>query len=217
MIRAVAFALMCSVSALSLAAEPAAPAAANTPAAVDAAAIAKNVCAACHGADGNSSIPVNPSLAGQHASYLLKQLNNFKAGADGKPALRQNAVMNGMAAPLSEAEMNALAQYFSKQTLKPDVAKDEKLVTEGRKLWRAGDIKKGIPACAGCHGVAGGGLPAQYPSLAGQHPDYVVTQLKQFREGTRANDPEAVMRTIAAKMTDPQMAAVAEYAAGLRQ
>ncbi|MFZ9615807.1 MAG: c-type cytochrome [Fluviibacter sp.] len=217
MIRAVAFALMCSVSALSLAAEPAAPAAANTPAAVDAAAIAKNVCAACHGADGNSSIPVNPSLAGQHASYLLKQLNNFKAGADGKPALRQNAVMNGMAAPLSEAEMKALAQYFSKQTLKPDVAKDEKLVTEGRKLWRAGDIKKGIPACAGCHGVAGGGLPAQYPSLAGQHPDYVVTQLKQFREGTRANDPEAVMRTIAAKMTDPQMAAVAEYAAGLRQ
>ena len=217
MIRAVAFALMCSVSALSLAAEPAAPAAATTPAAVDAAAIAKNVCAACHGADGNSSIPVNPSLAGQHASYLLKQLNNFKASADGKPALRQNAVMNGMAAPLSEAEMKALAQYFSKQTLKPDVAKDDKLVTEGRKLWRAGDIKKGIPACAGCHGVAGGGLPAQYPMLAGQHPDYVITQLKQFREGTRANDPEGMMRTIAAKMTDPQMAAVAEYAAGLRQ
>jgi cytochrome c553 len=125
--------------------------------------------------------------------------------------------MNGMAAPLSEAEMKALAQYFSKQTLKPDVAKDEKLVTEGRKLWRAGDLKKGIPACAGCHGVAGAGLPAQYPTLAGQHPDYVITQLKQFREGTRANDPEAVMRTIAAKMTDPQMAAVAEYAAGLRQ
>lgn len=215
MIRAVAFALMCAVSALSLAAEPAAPAA--TPAAVDASAIAKNVCAACHGVDGNSSIPVNPSLAGQHASYLLKQLNNFKAGADGKPALRQNAVMNGMAAPLSEAEMKALAQYFSKQTLKPDVAKDEKLVTEGRKLWRAGDLKKGIPACAGCHGVAGAGLPAQYPTLAGQHPDYVIAQLKQFREGTRANDPEGVMRTIAAKMTDPQMAAVAEYAAGLRQ
>lgn len=214
MIRAVAFALMCSVSALSLAAEPAAPAA--TPAAADASAIAKNVCAACHGADGNSSIPANPNLAGQHASYLLKQLNNFKAGADGKPALRQNAVMNGMAAPLSEAEVKALAQYFSKQTLKPDVAKDDKLVTQGRKLWRAGDMKKGIPACAGCHGVAGAGLPAQYPTLAGQHPDYVIAQLKQFREGTRANDPEGVMRTIAAKMSDPQMAAVAEYAAGLR-
>lgn len=214
MIRAVAFALMCSVSALSLAAEPAAPAA--TPAAADASAIAKNVCAACHGADGNSSIPANPNLAGQHASYLLKQLNNFKAGADGKPALRQNAVMNGMAAPLSEAEIKSLAQYFSKQTLKPDVAKDDKLVTQGRKLWRAGDMKKGIPACAGCHGVAGAGLPAQYPTLAGQHPDYVIAQLKQFREGTRANDPEGVMRTIAAKMSDPQMAAVAEYAAGLR-
>lgn len=215
MIRAVAFALMCSVSALSLAAEPTAPAA--TPAAADASAIAKNVCAACHGADGNSSIPANPNLAGQHASYLLKQLNNFKATADGKPALRQNAVMNGMAAPLSEAEVKALAQYFSKQTAKPAVAKDEKLVTEGRKLWRAGDMKKGIPACAGCHGVAGGGLPAQYPTLAGQHQDYLISQLKQFREGTRANDPEGMMRTIAAKMTDPQMAAVAEYAAGLRQ
>ena len=214
MIRAVAFALMCSVSALSLAAEPAAPAA--TPAAADASAIAKNVCAACHGADGNSTIPANPNLAGQHASYLLKQLNNFKASADGKPALRQNAVMNGMAAPLSEAEVKALAQYFSKQTLKPDVAKDDKLVTQGRKLWRAGDLKKGIPACAGCHGVAGAGLPAQYPTLAGQHTDYVIAQLKQFREGTRANDPEGVMRTIAAKMSDPQMAAVAEYAAGLR-
>ena len=215
MIRAVSFALMCSVSALSLAAEPAAPAA--TPAAADASAIAKNVCAACHGVDGNSSIPVNPNLAGQHASYILKQLNNFKAGADGKPALRQNAVMNGMAAPLSEAEMKGLAQYFSKQTLKPAVAKDEKLVTEGRKLWRAGDAKKGIPACAGCHGVAGAGLPAQYPSLAGQHPDYLISQMNQWRSGERANDPEAMMRTIAAKMTDKQIAAVAEYAAGLRQ
>lgn len=216
MIRAVAFALMCSVSALSLAAEPAAPAAA-APAAVDASAIAKNVCAACHGADGNSSIPANPNLAGQHASYLTKQLNNFKASADGKPALRQNAVMNGMAAPLTPEDIKTLAQYFSKQTLKPDIAKDDKLVTEGRKLWRAGDLKKGIPACAGCHGVAGGGLPAQYPSLAGQHPEYIVAQLQQFRDGTRANDPEGMMRTIAAKMTDKQMSAVADYAAGLRQ
>ena len=189
------------------------PAAANA----DAAAIATKVCAACHGTDGNSSIPANPNLAGQHASYLLKQLNNFKASADGKPALRQNAIMNGMAAPLSADEMKALAQYFSKQTLKPAVAKDEKLATEGRALWRAGDMKKGIPACAGCHGVAGAGLPAQYPALAGQHQDYLISQLKQFRDGTRANDPEGMMRTIAAKMTDQQMAAVAEYAAGLRQ
>lgn len=216
MIRAVAFALMCSVSALAVAQEPAAkaaPAAAST----EAPAVAKTVCAACHGPDGNSTIPANPSLAGQHASYLVKQLNNFKAGADGKPALRQNAVMNGMAAPLSEDDIKALAQYFSKQTLKPDVAKDEKLVTEGRKIWRAGDLKKGIPACAGCHGVAGAGLPAQYPSLAGQHPDYIVAQLQQFRDGVRENDPEGMMRMIAAKMTDKQMSAVAEYAAGLRQ
>ena len=213
MIRVVAFALTALVSALAMAAEPAAPAAANA----DAAAIATKVCAACHGTDGNSSIPANPNLAGQHASYLLKQLNNFKASADGKPALRQNAIMNGMAAPLSADEMKALAQYFSKQTLKPAVAKDEKLATEGRALWRAGDMKKGIPACAGCHGVAGAGLPAQYPALAGQHQDYLISQLKQFRDGTRANDPEGMMRTIAAKMTDQQMSAVAEYAAGLRQ
>lgn len=213
MIRVVAFALTALVSALAMAAEPAVPAAANA----DAAAIATKVCAACHGTDGNSSIPANPNLAGQHASYLLKQLNNFKASADGKPALRQNAIMNGMAAPLSADEMKALAQYFSKQTLKPAVAKDEKLATEGRALWRAGDMKKGIPACAGCHGVAGAGLPAQYPALAGQHQDYLTSQLKQFRDGTRANDPEGMMRTIAAKMTDQQMAAVAEYAAGLRQ
>ncbi len=213
MIRVVAFALMCSVSALSMAAEPAAQAATTT----EVPAVVKNVCAACHGMDGNSSIPANPSLAGQHAAYIVKQLNNFRTSADGKPALRQNAIMNGMAAPLTPEEITAVAQYYSKQTLKPDVAKDEKLVTEGRKLWRGGDIKKGIPACAGCHGVAGAGLPAQYPTLAGQHPDYIVAQLKQFRDGTRANDPEAVMRMISAKMTDQQMSAVAEYAAGLRQ
>ena len=216
MIRAVAFALMCSVSALAIAQEPAAQAA-PAPAATETPATVKNVCAACHGADGNSTIPANPSLAGQHAAYLAKQLNNFKASPDGKPALRQNAVMNGMAASLSEDDIKTITQYFSKQTLKPDVAKDDKLVTEGRKLWRGGDMKKGIPACAGCHGVAGAGLPAQYPSLAGQHPDYVVAQLQQFRDGVRTNDAEGVMRTIAGKMTDKQMSAVADYAAGLRR
>jgi cytochrome c553 len=214
MIRAVAFALMCSVSALAVAQEPAQAA---SPAPTETPAIVKNVCAACHGADGNSTIPVNPNLAGQHASYIVKQLHNFKASPDGKPALRQNAVMNGMAASLSEDDIKTVAQYFSKQTLKPDVAKDDQLVTAGRKLWRGGDIKKGIPACAGCHGVAGAGLPAQYPSLAGQHPEYIVAQLQQFRDGVRANDAEGVMRTIAGKMTDKQMSAVADYAAGLRQ
>ena len=215
MIRAVAFALMCSVSALAVAQES--NAVASPAAATDAPAIAKNVCAACHGLDGNSAIPANPNLAGQHASYLVKQLKNFKTSPDGKPALRQNAVMNGMAAPLTDDDIKTLAAYFSKQTLTPAVAKDEKLAVEGRKLWRAGDAKKGIPACAGCHGVAGAGLPAQYPALAGQHPDYTIAQLQQFRDGVRANDPEGMMRTIAAKMTDKQMSAVAEYAAGLRQ
>ena len=217
MIRAVAFALMCSVSALAIAQEPAAKAAPAAASTDNVPAIAKNVCAACHGTDGNSSIPANPNLAGQHAAYLSKQLHNFKASADGKPPLRENAVMNGMAASLTDDDIKALSQYFSKQTQKPAVAHDEKLATEGRKLWRAGDMKKGIPACSGCHGVAGSGLPAQYPMLSGQHPEYIVAQLQQFRDGVRANDPEGMMRMIAAKMTDKQMAAVAEYAAGLRQ
>jgi cytochrome c553 len=213
MIRVVAFALTALVSTLTMAADPVANAA-NTPAAP---AVATTVCAACHGNDGNSSIPSNPSLAGQHAAYLVKQLNNFRSSADGKPPLRQNAIMNGMAASLTEDDIKALAKFYAKQTLTPAVAKDEKLATAGRTLWRAGDMKKGIPACSGCHGVAGAGLPAQYPALAGQHPEYIVAQLQQFRDGTRANDPEGMMRMIAAKMTDQQMSAVAEYAAGLRE
>jgi cytochrome c553 len=216
MIRVVAFTLTALVSSLTMAADPAATAA-NAANSAAAPAVATTVCAACHGNDGNSSIPSNPSLAGQHAAYLVKQLNNFRSSADGKPPLRQNAIMNGMAASLSEDDIKALAKFYSKQPLTPAVAKDEKLATAGRTLWRAGDMKKGIPACSGCHGVAGAGLPAQYPALAGQHPEYIVAQLQQFRDGTRANDPEGMMRMIAAKMTDQQMSAVAEYAAGLRQ
>ena len=96
------------------------------------------------------------------------------------------------------------------------VAKDEKQIALGQQLWRQGDFKKGIPACAGCHGPAGAGLPAQYPALAGQLPEYTEDQLKKFRSGERANDPEKMMRMIADKMSDQQIKAVAEYAAGLR-
>lgn len=177
--------------------------------------IAESVCIGCHGADGNSPAAPNPNIAGQHAAYIAKQLSNFKS-VDGKPAVRDNAIMAGMAAGLSDEDVKNLAAYFSQQKLKPAVAKDEKLVAEGQKLWRMGDFEKGIPACAGCHGPAGAGLPAQYPALAGQYPEYTEDQLKKFRSGERANDPEKMMRMIAAKLSDQQIKAIAEYAAGLR-
>lgn len=177
--------------------------------------IAESVCVGCHGADGNSPAAVNPIIAGQIPEYLYKQLGNFKA-ADGKPALRSNPIMAGMVAALSDDDMRSLAAYFAQQKIKPSVAKEEKLLVEGKALWRKGDFEKGIPACAGCHGPAGGGLPAQYPRLAGQYAEYTAAQLKTFRAGERANDPEKMMRVIAGKLSDVQISAVAEYAAGLR-
>ena len=176
---------------------------------------AEQVCGACHGADGNSQVPTNPKLAGQHPEYLAKQLKNFKS-VDGKPAERANPVMGGMAAPLSDDDIAGLAAYFGGQTLKPDAAKNKASIELGQKLWRAGDLKRGIPACAACHGPAGAGLPAQFPRIGGQFADYTEAQLKAFRAGERANDPAKMMRTIALKMTDPEIKAVSDFAAGLR-
>lgn len=176
---------------------------------------AETLCAGCHGADGNSQIPVNPKLAGQHTDYLFKQLKNFK-GWNGKPAERENPIMGGMVAALEEADMKALAIHFSSQTQQPDAAKNPELAKLGQNIWRAGIPAKGVPACAGCHGPAGAGLPAQYPRLGGQFADYTEAQLKAFRDGVRKNDPAQMMQTIALKMTDPEMKAVADYAAGLR-
>jgi cytochrome c553 len=124
--------------------------------------IAETVCVACHGADGNSAVAANPILAGQVEEYIYKQLKNFKA-VDGKPAARNNPIMAGMAAPLSDEDMKNVAAWFASQKMKPSAAKDEKQIALGQKIWRQGDFKKGIPACAGCHGPAGAGLPAQYP------------------------------------------------------
>ena len=178
-------------------------------------AIAETVCVACHGADGNSAVPANPILAGQVPEYIAKQLHNFKA-VDGKPAARNNPIMGGMAAALSDEDIQNLGAWFSSQKQKPAQAKDGSKIALGQKLWRQGDFKKGVPACAGCHGPAGAGLPAMYPRLAGQYQDYTETQLKAFRAEERANDPEKMMRTIAAKLSDVEIKAVAEYAAGLR-
>ena len=177
--------------------------------------IANQVCAACHAADGNSTAPANPKIAGQVREYLHKQLVDFKAQGGKKPA-RESAVMVGMVANLSDADMKGLAAYYSGQQLKPAAAADKNLALQGQKLWRGGNPATGVPACAGCHGPTGAGMPAQYPRVAGQYPEYIATQLKAFREGGRANDPNGMMRGVTARMTDGEIRAVAEYAAGLR-
>jgi cytochrome c553 len=177
--------------------------------------IASQVCAACHAADGNSAIPANPKLAGQFADYLNKQLNDYKAAAGKKPA-RENPVMNGMVANLSAADMKNLAALYAGQKPKPGAATDKDLAALGQKLWRGGNAASGVPACAGCHGPAGAGIPGQYPRLSGQHAEYIAAQLKLFRDGGRANDPNGMMRGVAARMTEREMNAVAQYAAGLR-
>jgi cytochrome c553 len=176
---------------------------------------AETVCAACHSADGNSQLAANPKLAGQHADYLFKQLREFKAW-DGKKAVRENAIMGAMVAGLDEADMRGLSQHFSSATLQPEPAKNVATVNQGQKIWRGGIPSKGVPACAACHGPAGAGLPAQYPRLSGQFAEYTEAQLKAFRDGVRANDPSRMMQMIAIKMTDPEIKAVSDYAAGLR-
>ena len=177
--------------------------------------IVKQVCAACHAADGNSTLAVNPVLAGQHAEYTQKQLMNFKP-QDGKPAERQNAVMAGMTANLSTDDQRNLAAYFAQQTPRPRMARDPELVKLGQAVYRGGILVKNVAACTSCHGPNGAGVPAQYPRLAGQFPEYVAAQLKAFRSGERANDPNRTMRAVAEKLSDREIAAVAEYIAGLR-
>jgi cytochrome c553 len=168
----------------------------------------QTVCAACHGADGNSAIALNPKLAGQHPEYLLKQLTNFKEGK------RKNVVMAGMVANLSAADMKDLAKYFADQKLALGKAKSNGAGSLGEKIYRGGNAASGVPACAACHGANGAGIPKQFPRLAGQHADYSLQQLRTLRTGERANAP--MMMTIAAKMTDAEMQAVADYMQGLR-
>jgi cytochrome c553 len=177
--------------------------------------IAKTICAACHAPDGNSEAPANPKLAGQFAEYLHKQMRNFKTEG-GRKASRENAVMAGMVATLSDADMLSVAAYFSDQALRPSAASDKDRAAFGQKLWRGGIVEKGVPACAGCHGPDGAGIPGMYPRLSGQFAEYVEAQLKAFRSGARANDPSGMMRGVAERMTDEEIKAVAQYAAGLR-
>lgn len=168
------------------------------------------VCAACHAADGNSMNPANPVLAGQHADYIAKQLANFKSGE------RKNPVMLGMSASLSPADMKNLGAYFEAQKPKTRAARNPELVKLGQQIYRGGIAAKGVAACASCHGPSGAGIPAQFPRVAGQYPEYTVAQLQAFRAGERANDPSKMMSMTAAKLSDQEIKAVAEYIAGLR-
>lgn len=203
MIRALAVAV--ALSALPAAAQDAAKAQS----------IANQVCASCHAADGNGTASANPKIAGQFAEYLHKQLVDFKPQQGKKPA-RESPIMVGMVANLSEADMKGLAAYYAGQKLKPAAAADKNLAALGQKIWRGGNAANGVPACAGCHGPAGAGMPSQYPRLAGQYAEYIASQLKAFKEGGRANDPNGMMRGVAARMSEREIRAVSEYAAGLR-
>ena len=166
------------------------------------------VCAACHAADGNSSITANPKLAQQHPEYLVKQLQEFKSGK------RNNAIMKGFAASLSDEDMRNVSYWLASQQAKPGFAKDKQLVALGERIYRGGIADRNIAACAGCHTPSGAGMPAQYPRLAGQHADYTITQLNTFREGSRANSNQ--MMQVSAKLNDREIKAVSDYIAGLR-
>jgi len=166
------------------------------------------VCVACHGADGNSSVPAQPKLAAQHPEYIVKQLREYKAG------IRKNAIMQGFAAALSEDDMRNIAAWVTTKASKPGFAKDKALVAMGEKIYRGGIAERQVPACASCHSPNGVGMPSQYPRLAGQHADYTAGTLTAFRDGVRNNN--AVMTGVAARLNDREIKALGDYIAGLR-
>lgn len=176
--------------------------------------IANGVCVACHGAGGNSQDPTNPILAAQHAGYIAKQLNNFKPGPNGKEPERNNAIMASFAEGLSADDIRNVSAYYSAQAITPSFAKNKDILARGQQIYRAGIAAKGVPSCAGCHGPAAQGIPAQYPRLAGQYAEYTASQLGQFRSKERKNSLQ--MNVIAAQLNDEEIAAVSEYIAGLR-
>jgi len=167
-------------------------------------------CSACHGMDGNSTMnPEWPNLAGQHSSYTVAQLQAFKSGT------RKNALMNGMAASLSDEDMADIADYYSGQSLKVASVKAEE-VAAGAALYRGGNRESGVPACMACHGPNGAGNPgALYPAVRGQHAKYAVLQLQAYKSGERATDPKEIMRTIAARLTTEEIENVAKFMEGL--
>jgi cytochrome c553 len=166
-------------------------------------------CVACHGADGNSASDLYPKIAGQHKSYLEKQLLQFKSGE------RDNAIMLGMVAALSEQDMKDLAAYYASQEATPETVSAE-IAVAGRDLYMGGDKQRGIPACSACHGPRGNGLElAQFPKISNQHPAYIKAQLEGFRSKMRNNDPNGMMVDIAAKLTDADIELLSKYISAL--
>lgn len=200
-------ALLACAAAVSFAATPA-PAKAAKPDLVAGEAKFSALCVACHGTDGNSSTPVNPKLAQQHPEYLMKQLREYKNGA------RKNAIMQGIAAALTDDDMKNISFWLASQKAKPGFAKDKELVALGERIYRGGIAERQISACAGCHNPSGAGNPAQFPRLAGQHAEYTQAQLISYREGGRQNSVQ--MTQVAAKLNDREIRALADYVAGLR-
>ena len=164
-------------------------------------------CITCHGPKGQSATGTWPKLSAQHAAYTAKQLKNFKEGT------RANPIMMGMAATLTDQDMQNIAAYLVKQPISQGVAQDKNTIELGQSIYRGGIAAKGVPACAACHSPTGAGIPAQYPLLGGQWADYSYAQLVAFSNGTRKNGP--MMTAIAGKMSDAEMKAVADYIAGL--
>lgn len=166
-------------------------------------------CQGCHGTDGNSYGPDWPHLAGQHSSYLIKQITNFQAGT------RTNETMNSMVAGLSKDDITDIAAYFSTKKINPlEVTADAIVIETGKKIFRGGNSFTGVPACSSCHGPNGAGnSPGKFPALAGQRIEYVIKTLNDFKSGQRNNDPNEIMQTITGKMTDNEIKSVAAYIA----
>jgi cytochrome c553 len=169
-------------------------------------------CGGCHGFDGNSPIPAYPKLAGQNEAYIVKQIHDFKANTD-----RQNAIMMGMAAGLSDEDAADIGAYFQAQSVKEAAVFEADKIAAGRELYKGGDLQKGIPACQACHGPEGAGTAGiGYPQLGGQYVEYTLAQLKAFKDGSRKNDDKMLMRSIVEKLSEDDMVAVANYIASLK-
>lgn len=173
-------------------------------------------CTACHGADGNSPADMYPKIAGQHAEYIYAQLKAFKLGmtSSGKEG-RNDPVMGGMAMPLSDQDMKDLAVFYADKKMSAGKTPEE-VVEAGRKLYSFGDGERGIPACTACHGPRGTGMQlAGFPQISSQHAAYTKSSLEKFRDGTRSNDKNGMMRDIARKLTDKDIEILSRYLGGL--
>ena len=167
------------------------------------------ICATCHGAEGNSELPMNPKLAGQNATYITKQLMDYKSG------VRSNQTMSAMVLNLSEQDMQDISAWYSSQQVTLQGA-DPKFVELGESLYRAGNKELAVAACSACHSPTGrGNAPAGFPSLGGQHAEYTLQQLKDFRAGVRQNDESSMMRIVVERLTDRELEALASYVSGL--